>query len=204
MRKSARGSRESEREARGVVASPGASRREATRQEVAHGGACGRQAAACLGALGPSPHARRCHVPPRTPLTLPRSSPLLSLAFSLASERARRHRRAPPHTPSPPRPLAVLASSASTPSFLPTDPRPSGSPATPPPSPFRRRPPKLPSVDSPDPVPPLPRQQHQKNRGEPLLRFPHASLSNSPPSRINHRSRELFAAGHVAAVATVA
>ena len=48
MRKSARGSRESEREARGVVASPGASRREATRQEVAHGGARGRQAAACL------------------------------------------------------------------------------------------------------------------------------------------------------------
>ena len=70
---------------------------------------------------------------------------------------------------------------------------------------FRPRVPVIPSVDSPDPVPPLPRQQHQKNRGEPLHRFPHASLPNSPPSRINHRSRALPAAGHVAAaVATPA
>ena len=50
MRKSARGSRESEREARGVVASPGASRREATRQEVAkRDGGARHRAASCAG-----------------------------------------------------------------------------------------------------------------------------------------------------------
>ena len=116
--------------------------------------------------------------PPR-PLTLSlSSSPPLALSRA-ATEHTRRRRRALSWPPATPSLSDTPTSSASTPSFLPTDPRPSGSPATPPPSPFRRRPPKLPSVDSPDPVPPLPRQQHQKNCGEPSTRFP---LSPCPTS----------------------
>ena len=38
------------------------------------------------------------------------------------------------------------------------------------------------AVDSPDPVPPLPRQQHQENYAELLHRFPHAPLPNLRPS----------------------
>ena len=38
------------------------------------------------------------------------------------------------------------------------------------------------AIDSPDLVPPLPRQQHQKNCGEPLHRFPNAPLPNLRPS----------------------
>ena len=69
----------------------------------------------------------------------------------------------------------------------------------------RPRAPVIPTIVSPDPVPPLPRQQHQKNRGEPLHHFRLASLRDSPPSRINHQSRPLPAASHVAAaVATPA
>ena len=120
-------------------------------------------------------------------------------------ERARRRRSPPPRPPPSPRLTNAPRSSATTSSSSPSSHT----------APevllhlqrrrFRPRVPVIPTVVSPDHVPPLPRQQHQKNRGEPLHRFPHISLPDLPPSRINHRSRVLPAAGHVAAaVATPA
>ena len=136
------------------------------------------------------------------PPDLSHSSPAPSLAVSHLTEHARRRQRAPSWPPATPSLADALKGSASTPSFLPTDPRPSGSPATPPPSLFRRRPPKLTAVDSPPPTPPRAPRGHRCNPCEPLFLFPLPSSSRSSPSLFLHRGREFLAAGHGVAVAT--
>ena len=162
-----------------------------------------RLATSCLVGL-PDPSGRR-HAPPRAPLTpLPMLIPS-TVSLPRQPSRARRHRSPLPHPQPSPRLSDVTTSSATTSSSSPS------SHAAPEAllhlqrRRSRPRAPVIPTIVSPDPVPPLPRQQHQKNRGEPLHRFPLASLRDSPPSRINHQSRPLPAAGHVAAaVATPA
>ena len=140
---------------------------------------------------------------PPGPLSLSLALILSPGPLSLATEHAHRRRSPLPRPPPPPLLSDALPSSATTSSSSPS------SHAAPEAllhlqrCHFRPRVPVIPAVDSPDPVPPLPRQQHQKNRGEPLHRFPHASLPNSPPSRSLHRSRDALPHGLVAGEAPV-
>ena len=145
---------------------------------------------------------------PRAPRTLPglALSPVPSPPFfgslSLPPSGARR-RRSPPPQPTPlpqpperPRSSATPSSTSSLSYATPDALKPRQCRR------FRPRLPEIPVVVSPDTVPPLPCQKHQKNRGEPLYRSPHDPSPISLSNRIRHRSRMIPAAGHVAAAVT--
>ena len=132
----------------------------------------------------------RRHAPFWTPLTLFRASPTSSALSRATPEHTRRRRLLPPRPPTTPRPAdesrsSAASSSTSSLSYTTPDalkPRQCRR--------FRPRLPEIPVVVSPDPVPPLPRQKHQKNRGEPLYHFPLTPCPISSSSRPLHWSRD--------------